>query len=221
MTSLPPWANGPFELLVHAEGHLLYGEDFDRRIALISFDNAIEVAITTYLTLNPIMRGNRVYPKADVEKWLNNYHTKLEFLEAELAKRGLSWSIEKSHIIWAHDHRNEQYHGGQKGTPEKAVLKIIRAAALWVFSVLYDVADVETLLSNAILDSAPPSPPSPDEAFNVAIDRKFGIIEVGEQSYYTSELLFAIDQVAYRDLGVRLCSHGASSESDEKEEGQE
>jgi hypothetical protein len=29
MTSLPPWANGPFELLVHAEGHLGYGEDFD------------------------------------------------------------------------------------------------------------------------------------------------------------------------------------------------
>jgi hypothetical protein len=49
--SLPPWANGPFELLVHAEGHLRNGDDFDRRIALISFDNAIEVAITTYLTL--------------------------------------------------------------------------------------------------------------------------------------------------------------------------
>lgn len=221
MTSLPPWANGPFELLVHAEGHLLGGEDFDRRIALISFDNAIEVAITTYLTLHPIQRGNRTYTKTDVEKWLNNYHTKLEFLEAELTTRSLSWSVEKSHIIWAHDNRNEQYHGGQKGTPEKTVLKIIRAAALWVFSVLYDVADVEVLLSNAILDSAPPSPPSPDAALNVAIDRKFGIIEVGEQSYYASELLFAIDQVAYRDLGARLCSPGAGNESDEKEEGQE
>ena len=85
MNSLPPWANGPFELLVHADGHLIGGEDFDRRIALISFDNAIEVAITTYLTLNPIQRGNRSYPKADVEKWLNNYHSKLDFMEQELS----------------------------------------------------------------------------------------------------------------------------------------
>jgi hypothetical protein len=73
--SLPSWAYGPFELLIHAEGHLRGGDDFDRRIALITFDDAIEVAIATYLTLNPIQRGNRAYPKSDVEKWMNNYHT--------------------------------------------------------------------------------------------------------------------------------------------------
>jgi hypothetical protein len=170
MTSLPPWANGPFELLVHAEGHLRSGEDFDRRIALISFDNAIEVAITTYLTLHPIQRGGRTYPKADIEKWLNNYHTKLDFLEAELAARGISWLVDKSHIIWAHDHRNEQYHGGHKGTPEKSVLKIVRDAALWVFSALFDVGDAEAALNKAILDNAPPSVPSPNKDFDVAID---------------------------------------------------
>ncbi len=115
MTSLPPWANGPFELLLHAEGHLREGGDFDRRIALISFDNAIEVAIATYLTLNPIQRGGRHYSKSDVDKWLNNYHARLEFLEAELVRRGVAWSIDRSHIVWAHDHRNEQYHGGHKG----------------------------------------------------------------------------------------------------------
>ena len=46
MTGIKPWAVGPFEMLYHAETHFLKGEDFDRRIALISFDNAIEVAIT-------------------------------------------------------------------------------------------------------------------------------------------------------------------------------
>jgi hypothetical protein len=90
-------------LLVHAEGHLQAGEDFDRRIALISFDNAIEVAITTYLTLNPIQRGNRGYSKTDLEKWLSNYHSKLDFLEQELSLRKLTWTVERSHIIWAHD----------------------------------------------------------------------------------------------------------------------
>src|ERR1700733_12500102 len=134
MISLPPWANGPFELLLHAEGHLRAGEDFDRRIALISFDNAIEVAITTYLTLNPIQRGNRCYKNTDVEKWLNNYPSKLAFLDAELVARKLSWEVDQSHILWAHDHRNEQYHGGIKGTPEKNVLSIIRKSALWIFT---------------------------------------------------------------------------------------
>ncbi|MCG3133386.1 MAG: hypothetical protein HMLKMBBP_00543 [Planctomycetes bacterium] len=204
MTPLPPWALGPFELLVHAEGHLQSGDDFDRRIALISFDNAIEVAIATYLTLNPIQRGNRPYPTADVEKWLNNYHTKLDFVEAELLSRKLAWQVEKSHILWAHDHRNEQYHGGHKGTPEKRVLDITRKAALWVFGLLFDVADPEAALEEAILANAPPTVPPAEDAFDVAIDGRYGIVEVGDQKYYTSELLFAVDPAAYRDLGGRL-----------------
>jgi len=206
MSTLPPWANGPFELLIHAEGHLRDGEDFDRRIALISFDNAIEVAITTYLTLNPIQRGGRIYSKTNVEKWLSNYHTKLDFIDAEIAARRIAWFVDRSYIIWAHDHRNEQYHGGHKGTPEKAVLKIIRDAALWVFAVLFDVNDAEAALEEAILDKAPSSTPSPEKNFDIAIDAQYGIVEVGEQSYYASELLFAVDYAAYRDLGTRLCT---------------
>lgn len=205
MNTLPPWTNGPFELLVHAEGHLLAGQDFDRRIALISFDDAIEVAITTYLTLNPIQRGKRSYTKADVDKWLSNYHAKLNFLDAELADRGLPWEVEKSYIIWAHDHRNEQYHGGQKGTPEKHVLALIRKAALWVFSVLYDVTDVDERLAQSMVDASPPPSPQRDGAFDRAIDREYGMVDVGEQSYYVSEVLFAIDYAAYREVGSRLC----------------
>lgn len=218
MSPIPPWANGPFELLVHAEGHLIRGEDFDRRIALISFDNAIEVAIATYLTLNPIQRGGKSYPKVDVEKWLNNYFTKLDFFENELTARSLPWSVEKTYIIWAHDHRNEQYHGGQKGTPEKNVLKIIRSAALWIFSVLFEIADIEVILGKCLAESLPPSPPVPDRKFDVAIDREYEIVEVGEQNYYASELLFAVDYEAYRDLGSRLCTV-SPAEKDEDAEG--
>lgn len=205
MIPLPPWANGPFELLVHAEGHLRGGEDFDRRIALISFDNAIEVAITTYLTLNPIQRGNRKYSNVDVEKWLTNYHTKLEFLEAELATRGLRWEVERGHIIWAHDHRNEQYHGGNKGTPEKNVLSLIRKAGLWIFGLLFDVKDAELRLEFALKESAPPAPPQRDGAYDRAIDREYGMVNVGEQSFYASEVLFSVDYAAYNEAGGRLC----------------
>lgn len=215
MTSLPPWANGPFELLVHAEGHLRGGEDFDRRISLISFDNAIEVAIATYLTLHPIQRGSRSYLISDIEKWLKNYHTKLDFVAAELGARGLSWEVDRSHIIWAHDHRNEHYHGGKKGTPEKHVLSLIRKAALWIFGVLFDVADAEQRLERAIADSAPASPPQRDSTFDRAIDREFAMVDVGDQTFYASEVLFFVDYAAYREAGARLCQ--GSSQADTRE----
>lgn len=69
MMSLPPWTSGPFELLVHTESYLCGGDDSDRRIALISFDNGVEVAITTYLTLKPIQRANKTHAKVDLEWW--------------------------------------------------------------------------------------------------------------------------------------------------------
>src|SRR3712207_2102596 len=107
---LRPWARGIFELILHGELHLRAGEDFDRRMAFISFDNAIEVAIGTYLNLSPIHRGNRTYRRADVDQWLQNYHTRLEFLEVECAQRGLLLVVSREEIVWYHDIRNDQYH---------------------------------------------------------------------------------------------------------------
>ena len=215
MNSLPPWANGPFELMVHAESHLRGADDFDRRIALISFDNAIEVAITTYLTLNPIQRGLRSYSNSDVGQWTKSFHTKLDFLEKELESRNLEWLVEKSHVVWVHDHRNEQYHGGHKGIPEMNTLIIARTAALWIFSVLFDVSDAEAELEQAVLDQAPSAPPSRERSFDMAIDEEYGIISVGEQDYYASELLFAVDDAAYRDLGGKLLDGSMSETVDE------
>lgn len=215
---LPPWTIGPFELLVHAEGHLRDGDDFDRRIALISFDNAIEVSIATFLTLHPIQRRNRELIKADVEKWLANYHSMLDFIDTEIASQGGHWRVERAHIIWAHNNRNEQYHGGLKGTPEKRVLEIVREAALWIFEMLFDYEGTEAALEAALAAKIPQPPPSRDRSFDLAIDAEFGIIRVGEQSYYASELLFSIDANAYRDLGGRLCPDPIAITEDLKEQ---
>jgi hypothetical protein len=193
------WAHGPFELLCHAEGHLRAGEDFDRRIALISFDNSIEVSITTFLTLNPMLRGGRSYPRASVETWLSNYHSKLTFLDEELKVRSLSWKVPKEDIVWAHDHRNEQYHGGGNGTPEKRVLSVIRDAAFWVFGVLFDVPDVDQEVVVALAAQQPKALPSRDGEIDRRLDDKHGLVEVAGKLYYTSEALFALDPVAYRD----------------------
>ncbi len=185
---------------------MLSGDDFDRRIALISFDNAIEVAITTFLTLHPIQRAGRSYPKAQIEKWLYNYHSKLDFIGEELATRKLPWEVELSHIIWVHDHRNEQYHGGQKGTPERSILDLVRRAALWIFTLLFEVSDVEQRLAQTIAGKAPPPLPQRLTTFDQVIDREYGLVDVCDQIYLASELLFSVDYAAYRDLGARLCS---------------
>lgn len=204
MSTLAPWANGPFELIVHAEEHLRNGDDFDRRIALISFDDAIEVAVTTYLTLHPIQRGNREYPKAKCELWLKNFHTKLDFIGEELAARALTWKVEKSHIVWAHEHRNEQYHGGKKGTPEQAVLTIARSAAHWIIGMLFDLSDVEQLVLNETKPVVVEMVRNPNKEFDKAIDETFGALELGGTLYGVSELLFNTDYEAYRDLGASL-----------------
>jgi hypothetical protein len=150
---LKPWAIRPFELIHHAEIHYRKDSDYDRRLALISFDNSIEVSITTYLSLNPRQRGNRQYPREDVKNWLKNFHTKLDFFASEIQNRGLPEYKEKAVIAWYHDQRNEHYHGGGFGVPEKRTLDEIRQVALWVFSVLFETADVESKLEASLSKS--------------------------------------------------------------------
>lgn len=216
--SLHPWANGPFELLLHAEGHLRKGDDFDRRIALIGFDNAVEVSIATYLSLHPIQRGNRQYKKEDVEKWLQDYHTKLDFLDVELAIRRLPWEVDRSYIVFAHEHRNTQYHSGTKGTPEKQILSLIRKAALWTFGLLFEIPDVEKSLEEALLATLPPAPLQHDQEYDRAIDKEHGMVEIAGHNYYTSEALFAIDDTAYSELGAQLCDLSGGWNTEETEE---
>jgi hypothetical protein len=163
VTSLKPWARGPFELLKHAEGHLDSGADFDKRMALISFDNAIEVSITSYLQLHPGQRNNRTYQKKDIEQWQSNYHTKLEFFERFITvERSETMEITRDEIVWYHDLRNQLYHSGNGMVPENDALEGIRIAALWVFSALYD-ANAESLLHENILPPKSEPQPQPEQ----------------------------------------------------------
>ncbi|MFV1922214.1 MAG: hypothetical protein ACMZ63_06400 [Methylotenera sp.] len=150
---IKPWARKAFELIYHAETHWVIKDDYDKRLALTSFDNAIEVSIALYLNLNPTHRGGRSYPKADVDKWIRNYHTKLDFFFYEIAQRGLPIRFEQSAIIWLHDQRNEIYHGSSSGIPEETTIIDIRLVALWVFSVLFEYPDIEAILGDSIANS--------------------------------------------------------------------
>lgn len=211
MRQLKPWAYGPFEILLHAELHYRVGEDFDRRIAMIGFDNAIEVAITTYLGLHPIQRGNRQYPNADVERWLNNYHTKVGFFFQECVTRQIAVVGQHDEIVWYHEVRNGQYHVGGATVPQRRELDGVRAAALEVFAVLFDVADAEDQL-DAYISAMQQAPQPRTAAGDRLIDDQYGLVELCGQLEYSSQLLYAVDPNRYHDTVESL---GNPSENEE------
>ena len=202
--NLKPWAVRPFELIYHAEIHFRRGDDYDRRLALISYDNSIEVSITTYLKLNPIQRSGRQYKREDVAKWLDNYHTKLDFFAEEIHKRGLPENKEKAVIIWYHDQRNEHYHGGGSGVPNQDTLDGIREAALWAFSVLFECSDVETQLDKAITSSDTGTPSIPKEYVvpEKVITPKHTIQPVNATALVAASLIGKWDESKDADLNI-------------------
>lgn len=134
---LKPWMRGPFELIRHADGHLRDKGDTDRRIALIGFDNAIEVSVDVFLRLHPKLRGGLEIARAEVEAAQRNYHTKIEFLDKHVQAKQISLSIRVDEIVWFHQLRNELYHSGNGMVPEEHVIHAARGAALAVFEALF------------------------------------------------------------------------------------
>lgn len=210
MSVLTPWALGPFELLVHAEMHFRDGDDFDRRIAIVGFDNAIEVAIHTYLNLHPVQRGNQAYKKEDVEKWLDNYHSKVDFFLSVVTTRALVVECDKAMFIWYHEVRNGQYHVGGAVIPQNRELEGIRKAAFWVFSTLFGVTDVETLIDSHIKRESDDLPKRTDGDDRL-IDEEFGVVNVAGRRMYTSEIVHGVDPILYSELAADLKKRDAAN----------
>ena len=159
---LPPWAVGPYELLRHGDLHLREGGDADLRIALISFDNAIELAVSTYLDLNPKQRGGLSFPREDMQRWLTNFHTRLEFLEhlvVNVNKRQMAH--DPLAMVFYHGLRNKIYHQLGALLPRAQHVAEAREAAVWVFSTLFGV-DANAILA-AEAEGAPVETPITDK----------------------------------------------------------
>ncbi len=141
---LEPWIYSLLELMKHAEEHRQANGEFDRRIALIGYDNAIEVSISTYLQLHPTQRGGASYPNELVNKWLANYHSLLDFFFDEFMKTlGQIPSVAKQNVIHYHNLRNDLYHKGKSLVPTERDVKDARKAALNIFSTLFKVKGEE------------------------------------------------------------------------------
>lgn len=113
-----PWTSGPKELLDHARSHLASRTAFDSRIAMISVDNAVELAIRTYLGLPKRVRGTDGPSRRELEAAVG-FPDLLDLLE----KHGVDklTGVELGDIEWYHRLRNTLYHDGNGVTvdPEK------------------------------------------------------------------------------------------------------
>jgi len=151
---LEPWMVKPFELILHGEIHRLSGTDYDKRLALISFDNSIEVSISSYLCLPSSLKK---YPKEFINTWLRNFQRKLLFIEEYLRreKNYQEGDVKKlkEELQWLHTERNKQYHESSSSIPDENTLEKMREKAIWAFSTLFEiqVSDVENLVKSELV----------------------------------------------------------------------
>ncbi len=111
-----PWTGGPKELLDHAFAHLAKGNPFDFRIAMISIDNAVELAIKTYLGLPKRIRGSEGPSRKLLQDAGSKFPDLLDLLE-KFAKGKLG-GLDLGDIEGYHRLRNTLYHDGNGITVE-------------------------------------------------------------------------------------------------------
>jgi hypothetical protein len=116
-----PWVAGAAELLEHAV-ELLQGESPVRlRLALIATDNAVELALKTFLSLPKRVTGI-AFPRKRFQEVSENFPALLDALE-EVAPERLH-GVDLASIEWYHRVRNQLYHQGYGLAVEREKVEI-------------------------------------------------------------------------------------------------
>jgi hypothetical protein len=146
-----PWSEGPKELLQHAVGHIAHDGDFDRRIAMISIDNAVELMIKTFLSLPRRKLGTKGPSRKELEEASNSFPELLDLLENYAGERLTGVSLDE--IEWYHRIRNQLYHSGNGITVEVARVQTYLSLAKTLFQTLFETElslSAESLIQNRL-----------------------------------------------------------------------
>jgi hypothetical protein len=135
---LRPWTSGPRELLEHAALHLTQSTPFDFRIAMISIDNAVELAIKTYLQLPKRVRGTDGPARKQFEEKSRAFPDLLDLLE-EFAADKLD-GISLGDLEGYHRVRNALYHDGNGVTVDPVHVDSYLQIARVLLKNLLDIA---------------------------------------------------------------------------------
>ena len=130
----PPWASGPGEILRHGLALLKKDSDTNRRLAMISIDNAVELMIKTYLGLPSRITGLKI-PRSEYQEFSESFPKLLDALEKYAAYK--INGIDLGEIEWYHRLRNELYHQGNGLTVERDKIEVYSELANLLFVNLF------------------------------------------------------------------------------------
>src|SRR5579871_260256 len=116
-----PWASGPGEILRHGLGLLKKDSDTNRRLAMISIDNAVELTVKTFLGLPRRVTGLPISRK-EFQEISESFPAMLDALEKYAADK--LTGIDLGEIEWYHRLRNQLYHQGNGLTVERTKVEI-------------------------------------------------------------------------------------------------
>jgi len=177
-----PWLSGCYELLEHGIEHFLNDTEFDRRLAMISIDNALELAVKTYISRNlrvlNIKRKDYNNIKRDFSKLLSLI---LKVAPSKITEQELS-SIEHNHEL-----RNNLYHEGIGISVNKEIVKSYSEEAISLISKLYEV-DLSYLVKKVGI-------------FNFI--KKFNVLENEWHRIELSMLIFILDGLLSSGLTIK------------------
>jgi hypothetical protein len=128
-----PWASGPGEILQHGLQLLREEGDANRRLAMISIDNAVELMVETYLGLPKRVTGLSITRKEIQE--IMTFPALLHALEKYAPQ--LLDGVDLGVIEWYHDLRNKLYHRGNGLTVKRDIVEIYAELASVFFKNLF------------------------------------------------------------------------------------
>jgi hypothetical protein len=132
------WISGPLELLEHAAQHIKEGKEFDLIIALISIDNAVEIAIKIYFTINRRTLGlNRKKFKNAKQHFPSLLDLLWEYAPDKTSEGNLD-AIEYYHKI-----RNNLYHDPVGIITKVKIVELYFTLADNLISELFDIREEE------------------------------------------------------------------------------
>lgn len=145
-SSYIPWASGPGEILRHGLSLLNRDSDTNRRLAMISIDNAVELMIKTYLGLPKRLSGLSI-PRKEYQEMSESFPALLDGLEKHAPDK--LDGIDLGTIEWYHRLRNELYHQGNGLTVERDKVEIYAEISNLLFKNLFG----ESLVAHATSDT--------------------------------------------------------------------
>lgn len=148
MKASPPWIDGPGELLKHGL-HLLEDDtDTNRRLAMISIDNSVELMMKTFLGLPKRITGISLSRK-EFQEINNSFNDLLDALEKYAGEK--IEGIDLGEIEWFHRLRNELYHQGNGLTVEREKVEVYAQIANLLFKNLFGFELVSNQSRSSVL----------------------------------------------------------------------